>query len=929
MVTGLEHFRQLGSGFLEREIRQNPQGQGGVRQSGTSRLLGRIQGWFRSPEDRQARTHERVQVKQAFLRLLEKTEGREGAHRALRSCGLPDNWVSNDRPLTNHQVGKILNKAQEYRLQVVGHNESLLQQTLRGLEGSALRDLRSAITNAVRGDPRYGNTKLGHVDIQALRTQAESDLRAQRAQQCQERFGSLAELVRSAPEGSPLSQVRLDPAYLTQDLRQIYGAGARRDDQVTGILDRIDQTTALLGRQAWNQDSLRSLSTQLTNMQIDLMSDQIELVSRDLDLHTDISALRTRLDETQRRIDQEQNPDARKVLQAQHQAGQAQLRVLQEQEALVQALNASLERQIALLEAKSVYVDEMRLTDPLTDRSVKHSNLVWAEAGRHLLDQLNRDVHEGRVRLTDNQLEQLVQLRADWAMLCHDRGEAYRNSSNVNALQTIEAPNASNKDTHPIVQGKRDVINGLHDRLKAIGLPRDTMDALFSKASLARSERQALAGMASWQPVSRDMPVMRDGVMRTYKSEIIPAQFINRNLGVELDDGRIGGVSAGVKDDQDHARNLKLSRLLDPSGKVMTTVVGHGVLDMWDIDDSGRRQRANENGAREVLEVALSDNGRMRKVLTDPDRPQNAPAPRQVHVSVNLISPDTLREIVRLQDYQERTYTENQFRAFEVNSGPGKQLRLFDPRRQDHHDNVQVDVDTITFSFGINVIATSRAEKAMWVWRNVHAHNTTNMIKLVGDLGEGPQGALGARPGGFIGQVYDRLQAFVDDPKTPYDQLPQARKLMGQLRGQTDLVRLMFTQESFREGKGDTAKMGREILVLQGLAEQGLDLVGATDLFGTMSKGCKSDKDRGGVTDVELKSKLILRDLGGDMNPDERLEGDDQGVYYTVSASSGQLENQRWNTGMSGSKEAGKLKARLPDPEVRQFLSGLGKFAKA
>ena len=123
--------------------------------------------------------------------------------------------------------------------------------------------------------------------------------------------------------------------------------------------------------------------------------------------------------------------------------------------------------------------------------------------------------------------------------------------------------------------------------------------------------------------------------------------------------------------------------------------------------------------------------------------------------------------------------------------------------------------------------------------------------------------------------------------------------------------------------------MGREILVLQGLAEQSLDLVKATDLAGTMSKGCKSDKDRGGVTDVELKSKLILRDLGGEMNPDEALRGDDQGVYYTVSASSGQLENQRWNTGMGGSKEASHLKDRLPDPEVRQFLSGLGKFAKA
>jgi phosphatidylinositol-4,5-bisphosphate 4-phosphatase len=46
-----------------------------------------------------------------------------------------------------------------------------------------------------------------------------------------------------------------------------------------------------------------------------------------------------------------------------------------------------------------------------------------------------------------------------------------------------------------------------------------------------------------------------------------------------------------------------------------------------------------------------------------------------------------------------------------------------------------------------------------------------------------------------------------------------------------------------------------------------------------------------------------------------------------VASSSGQLENQLLNTGLPGSKEAGKLKDRIPDPIVRQYLSGLGMFA--
>jgi phosphatidylinositol-4,5-bisphosphate 4-phosphatase len=78
---------------------------------------------------------------------------------------------------------------------------------------------------------------------------------------------------------------------------------------------------------------------------------------------------------------------------------------------------------------------------------------------------------------------------------------------------------------------------------------------------------------------------------------------------------------------------------------------------------------------------------------------------------------------------------------------------------------------------------------------------------------------------------------------------------------------------------------------------------------------------------VELKHQLITEDMGGQILPDARLEGDDQENYYVVATSSGQLENQLYNTGLAGSKEAGKLKTRIPDFFVRLYLSGLGAFA--
>ncbi|KAB0607344.1 inositol phosphate phosphatase SopB [Castellaniella defragrans] len=932
MAVGLENFRQVSSGVLEREIRQDPQGEG-VRKSGQSRLAERIQGWLRPPDDRRVRHDERIQVKQAFLTLLEKTEGRDGARRALCACGLPRDWADNDRPLTNHQVGKILNKAQEFRQQVVRHNEALLGETLRGLEGTGLRDLRAAIAGAVRNDARYGSAKMSPVDIQALRTDAEAGLRELQARQCEERFPLLTGLIRSASDGSVLSGIELNPARLIGDLRQAYGQSPQYRDYVKSALDLIDRATELLGRQAWNQRDLARLAEDLKNLKEGLAGEceNLSFGLYNIQHWTPLTASRAELEEIDARL--EKNPDPVEMASLQARKGRLEA-IVQEQspwENLYKVLSHEISHQQNLLDAKIAYADEMRLIDPLTDRFLKHSSLLWAEAGRHLLDQLNRDVYQGNPKLADDQLEQFVQLRADWALLCHDRAQAYKDSENVEP-RPLAAPSRSNKKTHPVVQDKRDTLNGLRARLKTIGIPRETLDAMFSKSGQSRGERLALSGIETWQPVKREMTVMRDGAMQTYTSEIVPAHFISPQLGVQSHHGSVGGVTSGVKDSGDHARNLKVSSLIGPDKRVMTTVVGHGVLDMWDIKDGDERQAANARGAREVLEVALASNARLRGALAAPDRPQDAPPPRLVHVSVNLISPDLVRDYIPSfikPDYRERTYTQNQFRAFEANSGPGRELRLFDPQNRSLHGDVRVDVDAITFSFGINIVATSPLATLMRVWSNVHEHNTRNMIKLVGDLGQGGFGARGTRPGGFVGEAYDRLEAVANDPAAAPEQSAKAERLMAQLRGQTDLVRGMFTEETFRTGNGDTAKMGREILVLQGLAEQGLDLVGATDLAGTMSKGCKSDKDRGGVTDVELKSKLILRDLGGEMNPDERLEGDDQGVYYTVSARSGQLENQRWNTGLPGSKEAGHLEQRLPDAEVRQFLSGLAKFAKA
>jgi len=931
MATGIEGFRQVGTGMLDmdREVKRDVNN-GGVRQSGSSRLSARIQGFFNAPPApmQQLQHVSRVGVKREFYDLLVKTEGREGAQRAMRAVvgdGL-GNWLTNDRPLTTRTVSLVLDKAQEYRMGCVKHNEKQLGEVIKHsrLNEPGFRDARAEVARAIKSDPRYGSEKLSRGDVDDLIDQALTKYESARAGDCEKRFPGLSRLAKEP--GSGFDKVDLEPKTLLGGIAVTFGA---KEPVVTKGLAAMQEATELLGKSAWNQTDLKNLGQQLQGKRDEISDLLNQAIERDLVVSDRLKVLDTQIDGLEKQLDAMQKNDSGNIrgiadLINKIDAAKGEKAALIPTRDLLLAMEEDLDHQLHLIHSKIAYVDELRLNDPLSDRSVKHSNLVWANAGNVLLDKLDKAIEDGEVALTDTQRLALQKARLDWQDKIGEVGKAYRDSENGD-LQSVSG---NKKETnHPIVQGKQDIQNELRALLEGVDVPKDVLKDLLGDKSWKQAEPKALSTLETWQPVSRDMVIMRDGVMRTYKSEITPGHLIDPRLGVTDQHGRVGGTSAGVTDSLDHARNLKVSKLIGTDGQPMTTMIGHGVLDMWGVRDPQARRQSNETGAKEVLELALSSNERLRTALEDRDPLIPGPNPKLVHVSVNLISPDSLRDKLGVDAYQERTYTFNQFEAFDANSGAGKDLRLLGGDHQDR--TVTVDVETITFSFGINAIATGTREKLMRTWSNVHEHNTKNMTKLVGDLGQGGFGARGARPGGFIGDAYDKLEEAVNDGNlTPQDE-QKARDMMGQLRAQTDLVRGMFTEETFRTGNGDTAKMGREILVLQGMAEQGLQLIGATDLAGTMSKGCKSDKDRGGVTDVEVKSKLILRDMGGEMNPDEKLQGDDQGVYYTVSSSSGQLENQRWNTGLPGSKEAGHLKDRLPDPQVRQYLCGLGAFAKA
>ncbi|MBV7486818.1 inositol phosphate phosphatase SopB [Bordetella sp. BOR01] len=978
MPLELHHFRTLSTGTasLDREITLQSAGEQQKVAHGEVRLAGRLLRWTAEQlgvtrHDREEVQQARGLVKQAFFDVLARTEGRKAAKMALQAAGLPKDWRANDRPLTSCTISEVLDHAQQRRAAAIKKNEVTLQAQLPPASDTARRDERSAILAAVRGHPDYGCKPMSGIAIQHIADQARDSAYAKQAAHCAARYPGLTALA---------TALRLDPHALTiVDQIKATLNGIELDKPTLDAFGFLDRSATLLHATAWNQTDMGRLEDDLTQCREELNAVLAKLDDRYLD--PAVTQAKEPRQEKKKEEEKEKEvetkpdkgkerlygnlPDAQDTTEvvtvhlsgSQHDDLDADSVAggIPTPSGLEKALRLDIECQRVLIESKLAYLQELRLNDPLSERAVAHSNLIWAQAGMQIIAGIEKKAIDKGILPPD---EQLRTVRASWQRVVDDAARAHMDTGFRNP--SVPAPGEIKQSVHPATQGKRRIVQELQDMLVKAGAEKDTVEKWTGKAELHKAQLAALSTSDAWLPLSRTMLVVRDGAVSQYTSKITPAQHWNADFQARYtEDGELRGVPSADAGNIDHARNLKVSELRDSSGRTLATVVGHGVLDMWDIHDPFERALADARGAKEVIDLAVASNPRLRQhasnIAIEPARDgkgegesSRQPGPRTMrvtHVSVNLISPDTIRNaafdttnllsggyMAVAREFAEKDFTLNQFRAFKANSGPARTIQMVDA--DERIVQRRFDIDTITFSFGINGWATSgNQSRAAGVWSNVHEHNTENMIKLVGDLGAGKDGAAGARPGGFIGQVYDRVKAGIDNAATP-ESRQRLMSLNRQLQVQTDVVRHVFTTEAFAKGGDDPAKMGREILALQVLAERSLSALqelelGGEDMAATLSKGCKSDKDRGGVTDVELKSKLILQDMGGDMEPDTRLVGDDQELYYTVSASSGQLENQRWNTGLGGSKEAGKLKERIPQLQVRRYLAGLGKFAEA
>ncbi|MFY0478487.1 inositol phosphate phosphatase SopB [Achromobacter marplatensis] len=935
MNLGIEQFRAVGASGLSLD-RTVLIGKDGQLQRGCSLLAQRVMGWG----NKLLNCFEKAgrvppvpdHVAEKLRAALTTAMGERHADMALSTAK-----IHQGKPLTSRQVTHVLDLADQYRLNTVRKNESALTLHLAAeVDGT----VKAALADEVRGHPDYGRVELSNDTLVSLREKASQRATETLRQRAHLQFpgltGYLQKNVIGTSQGTPSASDSPDKAVTPgqaitvpwtelrrkalspAEIKAIGCDKALTQERVAGLFRLLESGSELLAKTAWNQDGLKQLHTALHGHRRELESLINSISQAAIDAGEDSS------------------PGT-----------------------LTAATVMDLDTQKRLVEAKIDTVEMMARNDPLSRHARLASNKQWVAVGLRVVETAHRTLaeevrgaraeKEAGMAKNPAKTDQLIKeglatqseleaLKKSWLGRLTNLETRARNMDLF--TDQVRAPSGKADTTHPIVADKAKILGDLRKELLAVGLKEELVENCLSKKVLSAVHNELQAALGNWTPESKSMVFTRDGVSRQYVSTTTPASAIDKRFAAKYADGMVG---AGTTDGQGGVRNLKISELVDGQGQRVAHIVGHGVLDMWDITDQAARRDANAAGARQVLDAAVTGNAglmaRLRQAAqTTEGGDELAPPPRLTHVSVGLISPDSIRSLPLLRrlnpKFDELTFTRNQFAAFDDAAKAG-QVGIVDPEQPGQELKVRLDINAITFSFGINKIATSPLlGQISGVWRNVNEHNTRNMIKLIGDLGPaGSRGAdlRGTAPGGFIGQVIEAVSAKLSTPDGTLD-LPRQealRDMVGRLHLQTEVVRNMFLEREFERADGDSAKMGREIVFLQTLADRALQQAGVDTMAATVSKGCKSDKDRGGVLDVEVKTKMVLQDLGSDLRYDRPMDDQDRSIYNQMSAQSGQLENQTRNAGLPGSKETPHMKDRIGDLQVMQYLAGLGAFASA
>jgi phosphatidylinositol-4,5-bisphosphate 4-phosphatase len=916
----MENFRSLiqMKDLSDRRVTTDPNGNNQLQ--APKNVWGRFVHWIKGDNVGQQRGTENMRARETFYNALVKSEGKRFAEHVLRTTlGVTGTEFKSDRKnLQGSTVKQLLQTSDREYMKFAKRTEQQLQTfdmqiptrlIAKSLGHETLNskdpEVRRRFVELVKADPGYGHKVFTHDQLSDLAEKAVRYCCNAKKERFNEQYGELAKLG-NAPFHDTKTYFRDMRAKLDQAPLNTLPDNFK--NRAREALTAIEQTAGKLARMEFDPAQARQLKQELQGW------------------ITTLGDISTRIENANL---PHQGPTFDRARDIRN------------------AFQSEIANQIDKVVAKVEFLDGYLKADPLSDKAIAYDKLFWVHSTKLVLQEARDDLQakindanqsgdqarvaklQGHLDVIDQKIidvdGRILQAQTEWLTASPEARSA--------------SPHKGRFTPHVLKNNRDNEARYIRDCCKEAGFDPGTKEI---KKALDKMHIKALDTIQEWNIISRDMVVTRDGVTRTYRSIITPGAKIGGVIGQGYERDGLTGVSAGNKTETDHARNLQVSELYrvekNPDGTERlikcSQTIRHGVLDPWDIEDPDERTEAQQNQAKEVLTTVVEINDEFKAKAIQKHQQGGQPLSKIVHVNLNLTTADTTLIRKMSKDYREGDFTLNQFKAFEHFNGTqtlqvqGPQVNGGDggPAPVPPQD-VQFDIDTITFSFGVNEVAMG---KGIWslstedtLWGLVEQHDRENLVKLVGDL------TVGTKTGGYIGGLMDDLRAKLNDDALAAGPRKEIEDLLESLQTEVDITRQLFTTGSFKNGIEDAYKMVRHIMRVVDLGSQALTALGNDEMVLSLSQGCKSNKDRGGMGDVEHKAQVIIEDMGGKVLPGQTFETEDQIIYNTVLTSSGQSEVQQLNTGLPGSKNAGELEDRIVDGKALEYSRGFSEFTKA
>ncbi|EDT0207540.1 type III secretion system effector inositol phosphate phosphatase [Salmonella enterica] len=334
-----------------------------------------------------------------------------------------------------------------------------------------------------------------------------------------------------------------------------------------------------------------------------------------------------------------------------------------------------------------------------------------------------------------------------------------------------------------------------------------------------------------------------------------------------------------------HANNLWMSTVSaheDGKDKTLFCGIRHGVLSPYDVKDPLLRQTGAENKAKEVLTAALFSKP---ELLT---RALEGEAVNVKLVSVGLLTASNVLG-------KEGTMVEDQMRAWQSLTQPGKMIHLKIRNKDGELQTVKIKPEIAAFNVGVNELAL----KLGFGLKTSDSYNVEALHQLLGnDLR--PE----AKPGGWVG---DWLSQYPDNYKV-------VNILARQIKD-------IWKNNLHHKDGGEPYKLAQRLAML------------ANEIDAVPAWNCKSGKDRTGMMDSEIKRETISLHQTHTLNaPGSLPDRSGQEIFQKVLLNSGNLEIQKQNTGGAGNKVMKNLspevlnlsyQKRVGDENIWQSVKGI------